>query len=78
MNSRDLTKREEEREEDLETGFTHPQHSEQKKDPMDPNIGDWDGPDDPENPLNWTPKKMGATLSIALITLLTYEYLNTP
>ena len=38
-------------------------------------IVDWDGPDDPENPFNWTvKKKLGATMSIALITLLTYEY----
>ncbi|KAF3398185.1 Efflux pump vrtL [Penicillium rolfsii] len=38
----------------------------------DPNIVDWDGPDDPENPLNWTKKrKVSATVSIALITLLT-------
>jgi hypothetical protein len=39
----------------------------------DPNIVDWDGPDDPENPLNWsTKRKVGATCSIALITFLTY------
>ncbi|KAJ5682167.1 MFS transporter cpaT [Penicillium macrosclerotiorum] len=38
----------------------------------DPNVVDWDGPDDPENPLNWSAKrKMTATISIALITLLT-------
>ncbi|KAJ5456894.1 hypothetical protein N7530_012168 [Penicillium desertorum] len=38
----------------------------------DPNIVDWDGPDDPENPLNWTSKrKITATCSIALITFLT-------
>ncbi|KAJ5166738.1 MFS transporter cpaT [Penicillium canariense] len=40
--------------------------------PRDPNIVDWDGPDDPDNPLNWTKKrKVLATVSIALITLLT-------
>jgi len=45
----------------------------------DPNIVDWDGPDDPENPLNWTKrKKVNATVSIALITLLTYEIPLTP
>ncbi|KAJ5577973.1 MFS transporter cpaT [Penicillium hispanicum] len=39
---------------------------------QDPNTVDWDGPDDPENPLNWTKKrKVTATTSIALITLLT-------
>ncbi|KAJ5599857.1 hypothetical protein N7450_000924 [Penicillium hetheringtonii] len=38
----------------------------------DPNIVDWDGPNDPENPLNWTKKqKISATVSIALITFLT-------
>lgn len=40
----------------------------------DPNIVDWDGPNDPENPLNWTKKqKISATVSIALITFLTLE-----
>lgn len=42
------------------------------EEPRDPNIVSWDGPDDPENPLNWTKKrKVSATISIALITLLT-------
>lgn len=45
----------------------------------DPNIVDWDGPDDPENPLNWTVKrKVTATVSIALITLLTYDPPGSP
>jgi hypothetical protein len=45
--------------------------------PRDPNIVDWDGPDDPENPLNWTKKrKVSATVSIALITLLTYDRIS--
>lgn len=44
-----------------------------RESPRDPNIVDWDGPDDPENPLNWTAKrKVTATMSIALITFLTY------
>lgn len=39
----------------------------------DPNLVDWDGPDDPENPLNWTTgRKAMMTTSIALITFLTY------
>jgi hypothetical protein len=59
---------------DPEKGFIQPATAEQKQTPNDPNIVDWDGPDDPENPLNWTSKrKFGATMSIALITLLTYE-----
>lgn len=47
----------------------------EKEETRDPNIVDWDGPDDPENPLNWTAKKkVTATISIALITLLTYAH----
>ena len=60
---------------DLENGSSEPD-AKQEEPPKDPNIVDWDGPDDPENPFNWTvKKKLGATMSIALITLLTYGYL---
>ncbi|KAI1910027.1 hypothetical protein LOZ53_000189 [Ophidiomyces ophidiicola] len=39
---------------------------------QDPNIVDWDGPDDPENPLNWTFKKKAIIVgSIAIITFIT-------
>lgn len=38
----------------------------------DPNIVDWDGPDDPQNPRNWTfSKKLGIISSISLITFIT-------
>lgn len=42
--------------------------------PADPNIVDWDGPDDPANPLNW-PKslRMGHVVLISVITLVAYE-----
>lgn len=36
----------------------------------DPNVVDWDGPNDPENPLNWPAKKKFA--SIALISLISF------
>lgn len=37
----------------------------------EPNIVDWDGPNDPENPMNWpTSKKCGAVGLVSLITLL--------
>jgi hypothetical protein len=40
----------------------------------DPNIVDWDGPDDPTNPLNWpTKKKSIIVATISFITFLTYE-----
>ena len=35
----------------------------------DPNLVDFDGPDDPENPRNWSPVKR--TMSILLVTLMT-------
>jgi hypothetical protein len=57
---------------DVETG---PELSDTAKEEkvQDPNIVGWDGPDDPENPLNWTTgRKVTATCSIALITFLTY------
>jgi hypothetical protein len=38
----------------------------------DPNIVDWDGPEDSSNPMNWTGKaKMANTLLIIVLTLLT-------
>ncbi|KAL2398925.1 MFS-type transporter penM [Exophiala dermatitidis] len=38
----------------------------------DPNVVDWDGPDDPENPLNWTPRrKWFNILLLAVMTTLT-------
>lgn len=36
---------------------------------QDPNIVDWDGPDDPENPMNWPEKKKW--LNIAVLSILT-------
>ncbi|KAL3707061.1 hypothetical protein TMatcc_008074 [Talaromyces marneffei ATCC 18224] len=40
--------------------------------PVDLNLVDWDGPDDPENPFNWpASRKAMMTTSIALITFLT-------
>lgn len=41
--------------------------------PPDPNIVDWDGPDDPENPMNWNSGlKWGSVTTIAAITFITY------
>ena len=45
---------------------------EQPAEPVDPNIVDWDGPNDPENPLNWSEKKKWGTIAVlASITFLT-------
>ncbi len=40
---------------------------------QDPNIVWWDGPDDPENPLNWSESlKMGNVAIISLVTFITH------
>lgn len=39
--------------------------------PRDANIVDWDGPDDPVNPMNWSSsKKFGAIGIVSLVTML--------
>jgi len=38
----------------------------------DPNIVDWDGPDDPENPKNWTDKKKWTNVAVlSILTVIT-------
>lgn len=40
-------------------------------DPTDPNIVDWDGPDDPSNPMNWsTAKKLSTLTMVSVVTFL--------
>lgn len=65
-----------EKEIDLEAG--HPSEDSDKKEPettkteVDPNIVDWDGPDDPQNPINWSEKLKWANVAvIASVTFLT-------
>ena len=39
--------------------------------PLDPNIVDWDGPDDPANPMNWSKfKGLGHVAFISIFTLV--------
>lgn len=41
--------------------------------PQDPNIVDWDGPDDPANPQNWSTGKKAMTVClVSSITFVTY------
>lgn len=41
--------------------------------PADPNVVNWDGPDDPGNPLNWTAREKWTNVGLlAAITTLTY------
>lgn len=43
----------------------------EEKTPNDSNIVDWDGPDDPTNPMNWSSsKKVVAIGIVSLITML--------
>lgn len=39
-------------------------------DPIDPNIVDWDGPNDPKNPMNWPPWKVKT--HIFLVSAITF------
>ncbi len=47
---------------------------------VDPDIVNWDGPDDPENPLNWPAKQkwmnIGLLSAITLLTLVPSESLK--
>ncbi len=38
---------------DVEKGQAETYITEESKEPQDPNIVDWDGPEDPQNPQNW-------------------------
>jgi hypothetical protein len=45
--------------------------SEEEEPPLNPNIVDFDGPDDPENPLNWsTARKARSIVIVSLVALL--------
>jgi hypothetical protein len=47
---------------------------------IDPNVVNWDGPDDPENPLNWPARQKWINIGLlATITTLTFVlYLCSP
>lgn len=56
-------------ENDVEKGAT--ETGAETDEPKDPNIVDWEGPDDPKNPYNWPAKKKWANIAIlSLLTLL--------
>lgn len=55
-------------ERDLEDGSTSVDFEELA--PRDPNIVDWDGPDDPANPQNWSAKKK--TITVVLVSSITF------
>ena len=58
------------KEADLEAGKPQAAIGPGEEDEKDPNLIDWDGPDDPENPQNWPfMKKAMATGSLSLTTL---------
>ncbi|KAI1658390.1 MFS general substrate transporter [Daldinia decipiens] len=53
-------------EQDVEAGVDN---CESTADEKDPDVVDWDGPDDPENPANWSDKKKW--LNIAILSIMT-------
>lgn len=54
---------------DLEAGKSQSPSGPDDEPTKDPNLIDWDGPDDKENPMNWPfAKKAGATMSLAAAT----------
>ena len=66
---------------DEEKGIIHTASETEEKgqkpetDPPDPNIVDWAGPDDPENPMNWNSSlKWGIVATISFITFITYGF----
>lgn len=41
----------------------------------DPNIVDWDGPDDPQNPMNWPDSKKWLNVAVlSILTIITSVY----
>jgi hypothetical protein len=59
---------------DLEKGPPVEAVAEEPKEdePRDPNIVDWEGPDDPEKPMNWSVAKKWSNIAIlSFLTLLT-------
>ena len=60
---------------DTESGQHHTHDSQVGvKDIKDPNLVDWDGPDDPENPMNWPrSSRMLHVVLVSMFTLYAYD-----
>lgn len=56
------------REKDLEGGSTSVEFDEPAEN--DPNVVNWDGPDDPANPQNWSTKKK--TITVMIVSSVTF------
>lgn len=66
-----------EKDADLEAGggssTLHKKQADTEQKVVDPNIVDWDGPDDPRNPVNWSSKLKWENIAvISTVTFLTY------
>lgn len=58
-----------ETEKDLEKGDAEGEKKKHEEPPRDPNLIVWDGPNDPENPMNWpASKKWIVTITLGLMT----------
>ncbi|KND92532.1 putative transporter [Tolypocladium ophioglossoides CBS 100239] len=49
---------------------TSPIHDDAEPTPRDPDVVDWDGPDDPANPLNWSFSKK--TVAVGIVSAITF------
>ena len=64
------------REKDVEKGHSAHTGSEEIE-PIDPNIVDWDGADDPANPLNWKRKQKWSIIAVlSAMTFITYYIIS--
>jgi hypothetical protein len=60
------------RQTDLESG-TDTATLKEEQDDRDPDVVDWDGPNDPANPMNWPDSKKWFNIAIlSILTLITY------
>lgn len=54
---------------DLENGDRYKEEQQSKGEEKDPNLIEWNGPDDPENPMNWpSSKKWRVTITMGFMT----------
>jgi multidrug resistance protein len=57
---------------DLEDGNITKAEKREEVEELDPNVVSWDGPDDPQNPKNWTDKKKWTNVAVlSILTVIT-------
>lgn len=51
--------------------------TEKQRDKKDPNVIDWDGPDDPEFPRNWSSKKRWSSMAVVALMCFVSPFAST-